>query len=1111
MPTPDHYGRAKTLFLSARRLPRGERTRFLRTECGDDATLEAKVRRLLTLEEQEPEFLEKPAVEPGGGGGRGLGLGPGTRLGGFRIVRLLGEGGMGVVYEAQEDEPGRRVALKLIRAGFFSDRLRARFRHEVRILGQLRHPGIAQIYEAGTLEVSGESVPYFAMELIEGRPLLESARALGVRERLALIAQICDAVHHAHQKGVIHRDLKPGNILVEAAPTTEGAAGQSGTGTASPFQVKVLDFGVARAIDTDSGALRATTAYTHAGELIGTLPYMSPEQAAADPSAMDIRSDVYSIGVIAYELLTGRLPCDLEGKPLAEAARAIAEQEPVRLGSIDRSLRGDAETIVAKALQKEPRHRYQSAAEFAADIRRHLRDEPIVARPASALYQLRKFARRHKPLVFAAALVMLAMAAATVVSAWQARVAQRARVIAEGEQERADLAAAAARREARRASLAGAGAAIASRDPISASRLLDDTDERDRGWGWRHWHSRLDERVAMVRPGVGAGGQIAGAWMDADGREVAVVTVDGAVRRGSPWSGDLAELARLADAPARLAVFIDGGRSILTDGPDQRTLTLFDAADGRAIHRHEPFEAPIGLLEASPDGRVVVVGLNRPDQPPGDALWLLRAAEPGAGWVPNRAPVAGVSSAAISSNGQRLTLGVDGVLLCEAGMAAPRKLIHLPRGVQGLAMSGDGSRLAAGEMLKIIRIWDGATGELLHSLSGHTGFVTSLALDPSGRTLASAGTDLTIRLWDAAGGRALATLIGHTGRIGRLQFTGDGSCLMSTSDDGSVRLWRRDPYETTCILRGHASYIHAVSFTPDGSRIISGAWDGLIRAWDARDGRPLVEEASGHDSITALAVSPDSRVIVTAHRTGIPETGVILLWDGATMRPRAELARGRGLIPNLTFSADGTRLYVSWDLDGVVEFDLATTPPARRELLKAGAQQRSLALSPDGRAIACGHPDGSISIIAVSSGEVVRRLEGRRTWFRAIAFHPTRPLLAGASGDSSIRLWDLGTGRATELRGYADGIHCAAFSPDGRLLATASEDTTIVLWQVEESASGPGADEVTRLRGHDAYVHSLAFSPDGSMLVSGSGDHTVRIWDTRPVRERWRASAGADP
>jgi serine/threonine protein kinase/Tfp pilus assembly protein PilF len=305
-----------------------------------------------------------------------------SRIGRYSILRVLGEGGMGTVYEAQQESPKRAVALKVIRAGHVSPGLLRRFEHESAVLGRLQHPGIAQVYEAGTVQDErGHPVPFFAMEFIRGVPLTDyaSSRRLGTRERLDLVARICDAVYHAHQKGVIHRDLKPGNILVD----------QSG-------QPKILDFGVARATDSD---IQQTTFQTDVGQLIGTIPYMSPEQVGGNPGELDTRSDVYALGVIAFELLAGRLPYDVSRGAIHEAARVIREEEPTRLSSINRSLRGDVETIIAKALEKEKTRRYQSAESLASDIRRYLKDEPITARPASTWYQVRKFSRRNKGLV----------------------------------------------------------------------------------------------------------------------------------------------------------------------------------------------------------------------------------------------------------------------------------------------------------------------------------------------------------------------------------------------------------------------------------------------------------------------------------------------------------------------------------------------------------------------------------------------------------------------------------------------------------------------------------------------------------------------------------------
>jgi eukaryotic-like serine/threonine-protein kinase len=327
-------------------------------------------------------------------------------IGHYRIIRLLGEGGMGAVYEAEQDQPRRLVALKVIKAAWASPEMLRRFEQESQALGRLHHPGIAQIFEAGSADTGFGEQPFFAMELIHGKPLVEYAdqHKLNTRQRLELMIQVCDAVHHAHQRGIIHRDLKPGNILVDE------------TG-----QPKILDFGLARATDSDAQATRQTDI----GQLLGTLAYMSPEQVLADPLALDTRSDVYALGVILYELLAGKLPY-LLSKMLHEAVRTIQEQDPAPLSSINRNYRGDIETIVAKALEKDKNRRYASAAELAADIRRSLRDEPIIARPASASYQLQKFARRNKALVAGVGAVFAVLVLGILASTWEAIQARRA-------------------------------------------------------------------------------------------------------------------------------------------------------------------------------------------------------------------------------------------------------------------------------------------------------------------------------------------------------------------------------------------------------------------------------------------------------------------------------------------------------------------------------------------------------------------------------------------------------------------------------------------------------------------------------------------------------------
>ena len=418
--TPEGWETVKELFQLALERAPNERRAFLDAFCRDNAELRREVESLLAHATASDRLLEDPirkriGVANTSGGPNALAPHwvPAT-IGRYRVLSLIGEGGMGAVYKAEQELPRRIVALKIIKPGLANADVLRRFDRESQALGRLQHPGIAQIHEAGTADTGFGAQPYFAMEFIVGEPLKEyvAARRLDTRGRLELIAALCDAMQHAHDRGLIHRDLKPSNILVDR------------TG-----QPKILDFGVARFTEGPAPETRQT----NIGQLVGTLAYMSPEQVLADPLELDARSDVYALGVIAYELLAGRLPYSVSVR-LNEAMQTIREDDPDRLSTIDRAYRGDIETIVAKALEKDKARRYQSAAALADDIRRYLDDEPIAARPASATYQLQKFARRHKALVGGVAAVFVVLVAGIVVSTWQAGrafAAQRLAVDAE--------------------------------------------------------------------------------------------------------------------------------------------------------------------------------------------------------------------------------------------------------------------------------------------------------------------------------------------------------------------------------------------------------------------------------------------------------------------------------------------------------------------------------------------------------------------------------------------------------------------------------------------------------------------------------------------------------
>jgi eukaryotic-like serine/threonine-protein kinase len=411
----ERWRQIEQLYHSALEREESRRAAFLEQACGGDESLRREVESLLAQVDDTESFLETPALDLAA---RDLATSPkpGTfshpeAIGRYHIVRVLGEGGMGTVYEAVQEEPRRVVALKVIKLGLATpDRLR-RFRQESQALARLQHPGIAQIYESSTADTGLGPQPFFAMEFIRGLPLNKYAEVhqLDTRQKLALMVKICEAVHHAHQRGLIHRDLKPGNILVDE------------TG-----QPKILDFGVARIIEADPQESDSQPTMTGLGQLVGTLAYMSPEQVLGDPLEVDTRSDVYALGVILYELLAGRLPYQVNPRQLTEAVHTIREEEPASLSSIGRDYRGDIETLVRKALEKDKTRRFTSAADLGADILRHLHDEPIMARPPSAVYQLRKFARRHRGLMAGMAAVLVVLLAGVAVSAWMAVRASRA-------------------------------------------------------------------------------------------------------------------------------------------------------------------------------------------------------------------------------------------------------------------------------------------------------------------------------------------------------------------------------------------------------------------------------------------------------------------------------------------------------------------------------------------------------------------------------------------------------------------------------------------------------------------------------------------------------------
>lgn len=447
MISSDRHRQVMVLFDEICDLPAEDRDALLSARCANDPELRQEVESMLRHDRTELSLFESGESKNAeileaawAATAHRAGELP-TEIGGYRIIREVGQGGMGIIYEAQQDSPKRMVALKVLKSSSFSRDMLKRFEHEAYVLGQLQHPGIANIHEAGISDSLQGRRPFFAMEFIDGEPLDQHSdnHHLGTNQRLELLARVCDAVQYAHQKGVIHRDLKPSNILVveQEVDASRHSHRTSSSSLAVDLigQPKVLDFGIARVTDSD---IQTVTVQAEVGQLIGTLGYMSPEQVAGATADLDTRCDIYALGVMLYHLVAGRRPYDLKDKSVAEAARIIREDDPPLLGTFDRSLRGDVETIVAKAMEKDRERRYQSAAELATDIRRYLTDQPIEARPASTYYQVSKFSKRNKGLVagLAATLVMLVVALiGTSYGLWQASTQRDKALFAQAEAE----------------------------------------------------------------------------------------------------------------------------------------------------------------------------------------------------------------------------------------------------------------------------------------------------------------------------------------------------------------------------------------------------------------------------------------------------------------------------------------------------------------------------------------------------------------------------------------------------------------------------------------------------------------------------------------------------
>jgi WD40 repeat protein len=1039
---------------------------------------------------------------------------------GYEVVAELGRGGMGIVYQARQLSVNRTVAVKMLLpdAQVGSPRL-ARFQAEARAVALIQHPNIVQLYDVG--EQDGR--PFLVLEFVGGGSLRQ--RLGGVPQPPLYAAQLVEilarAIHAAHQRGVVHRDLTTGNIL----HTNDGLP-------------KISDFGLAK-IPADEGVPK-----TQSGAIIGTPSYMAPEQAGGKTHEIGKSVDIYALGAVLYELLTGRPP--FRGESAVDTILQVLSDDPVPPKRLQPKVPRDLETICLKCLEKVAGKRYASALALAEDLQAFSTGRPIVARPISVLARGVKWAKRRPAVaVLLAALgFVAAVGVAAIVVLWQrAELAQldaRALAVAEGEARgQAQEALERAERTLYFASMNLSERAWQDHRLEDMEQSLTQCPGSLRRWEWHYFEGLLNtEQLLLDGKGRGAmavslradGKRLATGYRDGtlllwdavDGRQLlqlpghsgqvtavafsphdhtlASAGTDRTVKLWNLETGKVGlelhhenEVFGLAFHP-RLNVLVAATGIMRAPGrPGQ--LIVWNLDSGKRLNSFQDHQGTVNCVSYSPDGRFLASGGE-------DRLVLVREATTGE--IRHRLSKEGTDSQRQRADSPRALAFNDA--------SRPRGLVLKLHsgGILSLAFDASGRQLLTGSSNGQAILWDAETGKELHSLRGHEAAINSVAFSPSGKVAASAGYDRVIRLWSVETGREIRSYQGHRGEINSLAYGPQDTRLASAADDGTVRVWDATQSQESCLIRGMQDNVFGIAFHPNGQELATATGNlfnptkpGEIKLWDIANRRLLRTLRGHHGGIGTVAYSPDGRWLCSGGADGM-----IKVWDAVHGEEVKTLRGHQGIIGRVTWSPDGRWIVsvsghlLSPSKPGEVKLWDAATGLEKLSFAGHQASLTCVAFHPDGTRFATGGLDGTLRTWDMTSGQELRLLRVQQGGILAIAYSPNGHRLAAGTGEffqpmnpGVIQVWDADTGESLHmLRGHSQQVSGIGFMPDGERLVSGSRDATVKVWDLQTGQLA------CSLRADSKYVTNIAISPDGKRIASANWDSTVNLWETRNPR-----------